>query len=200
MKFSPLVDQLIEAMRCLPGVGNKTAQRMVFQLLSRQREQGKFLAETLLQAMHHVQHCKSCRIFTEHALCSICSNQHRDQHSLCIVENPIDVLLFEQTGSYKGLYFVLHGKLSPLDGIGPRELGLPLLMQRLSTDTPALKEMILAISPTVEGETTAHYITEQTKHLPITISRIAHGVPIGSELEYIDISTLTHAFLGRGTL
>ncbi len=195
MRFSPLLEQLIEALRCLPGVGPKTAQRMAMQLLTRGRNNGHRLAKTLVDAMENIRHCQQCRIFSEHAICEICSSQHRDHTTLCIVENAIDVSALEQTSIYRGKYFVLLGRLSPLDGIGPDEIGIPQLKSRL--DMNEIKEVILATNPTVEGEATAHYIAELAKPYQIKVTRIAHGVPIGSELEYIDASTLAHALADR---
>ncbi len=198
MQFSPLLAQLIEALRCLPGVGPKTAQRMAFQLLERQRDKGRHLAKTLLQAMQDINHCKNCRTFSESELCSYCSSTQRDRSLLCIVESPADIVAVEQMGSYRGLYFVLMGHLSPLDGIGPEELGIKELALLLASGT--IKEVILATNPTMEGEATAHYISELAKQHPIKVTRIAHGVPLGSELEYIDSGTLAHAFAGRELL
>lgn len=195
MRFSPLLEQLIEALRCLPGVGPKTAQRMALQLLTRSRENGKRLAQSLLEAMEKIKHCQICRIFSETETCEICQSLHRDATALCIVENPIDVAMIEQTGSYRGKYFVLLGRLSPLDGIGPEEIGIAQLKARFEDKT--INEVILATNPTVEGEATAHYISELAKHYAIKVTRIAYGVPIGSELEYIDASTLTHALAER---
>ncbi|HSW68596.1 MAG TPA: recombination mediator RecR [Gammaproteobacteria bacterium] len=195
MKFSPLLEQLIEALRCLPGVGPKTAQRMAFQLLERGRENGKHLAKTLQSAMDEINHCKNCRTFSESELCRLCSSTHRDRSVLCIVENPLDMAAVEQMGSYRGLYFILMGHLSPLDGIGPDDLGMKELNQLLLQNE--IKEVILATNPTVEGEATAHYISEFIKSYAIKITRIAHGVPLGGELEYIDCGTLARAFSGR---
>lgn len=195
MRFSPLLEQLIESLRCLPGVGPKTAQRMALQLLTRGRDNGKRLAKHLSEAMEHIQHCQQCRIFSETDLCEICASQLRDQTTLCIVENPVDVAAIEQTSSYRGKYFVLLGRLSPLDGIGPEEIGIPKL--RLYFENNPIQEVILATNPTVEGEATAHYVSELAKQFNIKVTRIAHGVPIGSELEYIDSSTLAHALSGR---
>ena len=195
MRFSPLLEELIEALRCLPGVGPKTAQRMALQLLTRKRENGKQLALRLLEAMDQIQHCADCRIFSETARCEICLSLHRDATLLCIVENPIDVSVLEQTGSYRGKYFVLLGHLSPLDGIGPDEIGIPLLLSRLRQEDIA--EVILATNATVEGQATAHYIIEAAKQLPIKISRIAQGVPQGGELEYVDSHTLSQALQYR---
>ncbi|MAZ77445.1 MAG: recombination protein RecR [Legionellaceae bacterium] len=199
MAFSPLLNQLIESLRCLPGVGQKSAQRMAFHLLERQRDNGLKLAEHLAQAISQVGHCKLCRTFSEEALCRICTHAQRDESLLCIVESPADVLAIEQTGSYRGRYFVLMGHLSPLDGIGPEDLGLDKLHQRLAQDNP-VKEVILATNPTVEGEATAHYIANLLKKLKIRATRIAHGVPLGGELEYVDGGTLMHALAGREEL
>lgn len=198
MRFSPLLEQLIDALRCLPGVGQKTAQRMALQLLTRGRDNGKRLAKSLVEAMDQIRHCQYCRIFSETELCDICSAAHRDAALLCIVENPIDVSVIEQTSSFKGKYFVLLGHLSPLDGIGPEEIGIAKLKSHF--ERRDIREVILATNPTVEGEATAHYISELAKQYSIKVSRIAHGVPIGSELEYLDSSTLAHALAGRELL
>ena len=195
MRFSPLLEQLIEGLRCLPGVGPKSAQRMALQLLTRGRDKGKRLAEVLLTAMESIQHCQDCRIFSESERCEICASLSRDTSLLCVVENPIDVSQIEQTSSFRGKYFVLLGHLSPLDGIGPDEIGLPQLKQRFLMGN--IQEVILATNPTVEGEATAHYISELAKAHSLKVSRIARGVAIGSELEYIDPNTLAHALTGR---
>jgi recombination protein RecR len=195
MTFSPLIDQLVDALRCLPGVGPKSAQRMAFHLLERDREGGLKLAEQLDQAMRGVARCSSCRTLTEQPRCSICDNFKRDRTTICVVETPADVFAFEQSGIYRGLYFVLMGHLSPIDGIGPAEIGISDLLQRLQEED--IKEVILATNPTVEGEATAFYITEQVKSLGVNVSRIAHGVPLGGELEYVDAGTLAHALNGR---
>lgn len=195
MKFSPLLEQLIEALRCLPGVGPKTAQRMAFQLLERGRDNGKHLAKTLQDAMEEIHHCKNCRTFSESELCKLCSSTHRDRTLLCIVESPIDMVAVEQMGSYRGLYFVLMGHLSPLDGIGPDDLGMKELNGLLSQNE--IKEVILATNLTIEGEATAHYISELIKPFSIKVTRIAHGVPSGGELEYTDCGTLARAFSSR---
>lgn len=194
MSFSPLLEQLLNALRVLPGVGPKSAQRMAFHLLSRNRKGGKELANSLAEAMHNIGHCEMCRNFSETERCNICNNPRRDQHLLCIVESPADLIAIEQTG-YSGLYYVLLGHLSPIDGIGPSELGLPDLAQRFAQQT--INELILATNPTVEGEATAHYIANIAKKSQIKCTRIAHGVPIGGELEYIDGGTLSHALAGR---
>lgn len=198
MKFSLLVEQLIDAFRCLPGVGPKTAQRMAFHLLERSRENGLQLASTLQTAMQNVRHCEHCRTFSETARCRLCAAGNRDTSLLCIVESPIDMVAVEQMGSYNGLYFVLMGRLSPLDGIGPEEIGIRALTERLSSGL--IHEVIIATNPTVEGEATAHYISTLVKSHGIRVSRIAHGVPLGGELEYIDSGTLARAFAGRDTL
>jgi recombination protein RecR len=198
MQFSPLLEQFIEALRCLPGVGPKTAQRMAFQLLERGREKGKHLAKIMQDAMQQINHCQLCRTFSETELCKLCSSTYRDPALMCIVENPADVAAVEQMGSYRGLYFVLMGHLSPLDGIGPEDLGIKQLAIQLAQGT--IKEVILATNPTVEGEATAHYISALVKKHSIKVTRIAHGVPLGGELEYIDSGTLAHAFAGRDTI
>lgn len=198
MRFSPLLEQLIEALRCLPGVGPKTAQRMALQLLTRGRDNGKRLAQSLIEAMQHIGHCQQCRIFSETEVCEICTSLSRDQTLLCIVENPIDVSAIEQTSSFRGKYFVLLGHLSPLDGIGPEEIGISKLIAQF--ERGMIHEAIIATNPTVEGEATAHYISELAKQYSIKVSRIARGVSIGSELEYIDPNTLAHALTGRETI
>lgn len=198
MRFSPLLEQLIEALRCLPGVGPKTAQRMALQLLTRGRDNAKRLAKSLNDAIDQIDHCQHCRIFSESELCEICISKHRDPSLLCIVENPIDVTVIEQTSSFKGKYFVLLGHLSPLDGIGPEEIGISKL--KLHFESSHIKEVILATNPTVEGEATAHYISELAKHFSIKVTRIARGVSLGVELEYSDLSTIAHAFAGRETI
>lgn len=196
MAFSPLLDELIDSFRCLPGVGPKSAQRMAFHLLERHRDKGKKLSDTLAKAITHVGHCQFCRNFSETKLCRICSHPQRDQALLCVVESPSDVLAVEQTASYKGRYFVLMGHLSPLDGIGPEDLGLDRL-QKIVSNGSGVEEVILATNPTVEGEATAHYISNMLRKLHTKASRIAHGVPLGGELEYVDGGTLIHAFEGR---
>lgn len=195
MRFSPLLDQLIEAFRCLPGVGPKTAQRMALQLLTRGRDNGKRLAQSLTQAMTHIGHCQQCRIFSETDFCEICASTHRDQTLLCIVENPVDVSVIEQTSSFRGKYFVLLGHLSPLDGMGPNEIGIAQLKEQF--EKGLIHEAIIATNPTVEGEATAHYISELAKQFSIKVTRIARGVSLGSELEYIDANTLALALTGR---
>ena len=194
--FSPLTKQLIEALRCLPGIGPKSAQRMAFQLLSESgKAKGLALAEVLQLAIQKVSRCNRCRIYTEHECCDLCQNPKREDTLLCVVESPADVAAIEQTSSYRGLYYVLQGRLSPLDGIGPSEIGLPLLFQRLQSEP--IKELIIATNPTMEGKATAYYIANHIDHNKIKCTRIAHGVPIGGELEYLDGGTLTHAFYWR---
>lgn len=193
--FTPLVQQLIDNLRCLAGVGPKSAQRIAFQLLERQREAGLSLARTLKQALIEVGHCQRCRTFSEQPLCTLCSDTDRNQTQLCIVETPADVFALEQTHSYKGLYFVLMGHLSPLDGIGPEDLHIPLLKCRVQEEN--LQELILATNSTIEGEATAYYISNLMKETSVRCSRIAHGVPMDGELGYLDASTLSRAILAR---
>jgi recombination protein RecR len=195
MATSRLIGQLIESLRCLPGVGPKSAQRMAFQLLEHDREGGRQLAAILAQAMERVGNCSECRTLSEDPVCALCASQRRDRSQLCVVETPADVQALEQATGYQGLYFVLMGHLSPLDGIGPEALGLDLLETRLSSGE--VKELILATNPTVEGEATSHFISEMARAHGIRTTRIAHGVPMGGELEYIDGGTLSHAFAGR---
>lgn len=195
MDFSPLINRLIEELRCLPGVGPKSAQRMAFHLLEHNREGARRLASTLEEAMDKIGNCRRCRTLTESETCPLCANLGRDQSLLCVVETPADVRAIEQSTAYRGLYFVLMGHLSPLDGIGPKDIGLDLLEARLAEGE--ISEVILATNPTVEGEATAHYISELVHRHGIRTTRIAHGVPLGGELEYVDGGTLTHAFAGR---
>jgi recombination protein RecR len=198
MKFSPALTELIEALRCLPGVGPKSAQRMTLHLLERDREGAAALARALEQAVARVDHCERCRNFTELELCEICSDPRRDRTTVCVVETPGDVLAVEQSGSYRGLYFVLMGHLSPIDGIGPADIGLDRFQAQVLAE--GVSEVILATNPTVEGEATAYYLTDMLLPQGIKVSRIAHGVPLGGELEYVDGSTLAHAFSGRRTV
>jgi recombination protein RecR len=192
---SSLINRLVEAFRCLPGVGPKTGQRMAFYLLSRARENGLNLAKVLEQAMQKVGHCRQCRTFCEEEICQFCLATHRDPHLICVVETPADVVAVEQSGIYRGRYFVLMGHLSPLDGIGPQDLGIKQLMQRLEEEP--IREMVIATNPTVEGEATAHYLADLIKSRNIKVTRIAHGVPLGGELDSIDENTLARAFTGR---
>lgn len=195
MNFSPAIEELIEALRCLPGVGPKSAQRMTLHLLERDREGAQGLAAALSQAVNKVDHCRRCRNFTELDICEICTDPRRDATTICVVETPADVLAIEMSGSYKGIYYVLMGHLSPIDGIGPQEIGLDLLHQRVVNEN--ICELILATNPTVEGEATAYYLIDLLQEEGVKVSRIAHGVPLGGELEYVDGSTLAHAISGR---
>ncbi|MGB5306430.1 MAG: recombination mediator RecR [Gammaproteobacteria bacterium] len=195
MSSSRLIGRLIESLRCLPGVGPKSAQRMAFHLLEHDREGGRQLSEVLSLAMEHVGNCRECRTLSEEEYCTLCANDRRDRSQLCVVESPADVQALEQSTGYQGLYFVLMGHLSPLDGIGPEALGLDLLESRLARGE--IRELILATNPTVEGEATAHFVSEMARARGIRSTRIAHGVPMGGELEYIDSGTLSHAFAGR---
>ncbi|HHZ88205.1 MAG TPA: recombination protein RecR [Chromatiaceae bacterium] len=198
MRGSPLTTQLMDALRCLPGVGQKSAQRMAFHLLQRDRSGAHQLATALVTAADKVGNCSRCRTLSEYDVCEICASSKRDPALLCVIESPADVLAVEQATGFGGVYFVLMGHLSPLDGIGPDELGLDLLEQRLAE--AEIKEIIIATNPTVEGEATAHYIGEMARAVGIHVTRIAHGVPLGGELEYIDSGTLAHAFSGRQEL
>ena len=195
MTGSRLIGRLIEALRCLPGVGPKSAQRMAFHLLEYNRDGARQMAEALTLAMDRVGNCRECRTLSEDPVCTLCANERRDRGLLCVVETPADVQALEQSIGYQGLYFVLMGHLSPLDGIGPEALGLDLLEARLASGE--VKELILATNPTVEGEATAHFVSEMARVQGVRTTRIAHGVPMGGELEYIDGGTLSHAFAGR---
>jgi recombination protein RecR len=195
MPNTALLDQLMVALRCLPGVGAKSAQRMAYHLLERDREGGRVLSRLLAEAMDKIGHCAQCRTLTEQEYCQLCSNPRRDQSLLCIVENPADQAIIEQAADYQGGYFVLGGHLSPLDGIGPKEIGLDLLQARFASG--GIKEVILATNPTVEGEATAQYIHDMAQQFSIRTTRIAQGVPMGGELEYVDGATLAHAIRGR---
>lgn len=192
---SPLLAELIEALRCLPGVGNKTAQRMAFHLLERDRPGAKRLAERLVLATERIGNCRRCRSFAEQDICPLCANTTRDTHLLCVVESPVDQLAIEQATGFRGHYFVLLGRLSPLDGLGPKELGLDLLAGRLGEGE--VQELIIATNPTVEGEATAHMLGQLARAANVRATRLAHGVPLGGELEFIDRGTLAHAFGGR---
>ena len=195
MKHPPLVEQLIQAFTCLPGVGPRSAQRMTYALLERGRSDGAALAQALAAAMDGVSHCQRCRNYAQDTLCGICQDERRDASLVCVVSSPADVLAFEQAGEFKGHYFVLMGELSPLDGVGPRELGLDVLEQRLSQGE--VSELILATSTTVEGEATAHYIYDLANDAGVAVSRIAQGVPMGGDLGFVDGVTLAHALKGR---
>lgn len=179
----------------MPGIGQKSAQRIAFHLLERDRDGASAMSGAIADAMNGIGHCSRCRMFTEHDLCSICAAAGRDAAQLCIVESPADVMAVEDATGYRGMYFVLMGHLSPLDGIGPDELGLSILENRLRDDT--ITEVIIATNPTVEGDATAHYLADMAARHDISASRIAHGVPLGGELEYVDGGTLSHAFYGR---
>ena len=191
----PLLEQLVEAFRVLPGVGQKSAQRMAYHVLERGREGGRRLAAVLAEAVEKIGHCGRCRDFSETALCPTCASASRDAQLLCAVETPADRLAIEQATGYRGLYFVLQGRLSPLDGIGPRELGLHQLGERLAEGE--VQELIIATNPTVEGEATAHYLAQLARQHGVRPSRPAHGLPLGGELEYVDRGTLSHAFGSR---
>lgn len=199
MHYSPLTKALIDALATLPSVGAKSAQRLAFHLLAQKsREKGLSLAKAVDEAMQHIQFCQQCRIFCEDELCGICSNPKRDQHLICVVESPADLMAIEQSQHYQGLFFVLHGKISPLDGMGPESCGMDQLFQLIQRK--AMTEVIIATSSTMEGEATAHYITHQLRELygnHIALSRIAQGVPIGGELEYLDNGTLRLALSSR---
>ena len=199
MRTSHMLEHLMEALRCLPGVGPKSAQRMAFQLLERERKRGLQLGQTLQKALTEIGHCQHCRTFTENTLCDICSNPKRAENGqLCIVETPADVAAIEQTHLYSGRYFVLMGHLSPLDGIGPKELGLDQLEKLLQSGD--WQEVIMATNPTIEGDATAFYIASMAKQHQIKVTRIAHGVPVGGELELVDGTTLSHSLSGRRPL
>ncbi len=193
--YSPLLNQLIEALQCLPGVGVKSAQRMAFHLLDKDRDGAGRLAAVLDSAMRSIRNCERCRMLTEEALCRFCASDRRDASQLCVIETPADLLALEQSGAYRGRYFVLMGHLSPIDGIGPSELGLELLERRLATER--FGEVVLATSVTVEGDATAHLVATLAHKHGLRASRIAYGVPVGGELEYIDGGTLARALTGR---
>ena len=196
--MTSLLEQLIEVLRVLPGVGQKSAQRMAYHLLERERGGGEKLASVLAEAMAKIGHCARCRDFSEADVCPTCANASREHAELCVVENPADRLAIEQATGYRGLYFVLQGRLSPLDGIGPAELGLDQLVARLAEGE--VRELIIATNPTVEGEATAHYLAQLARNAAVRPSRLAHGVPLGGELEYVDRGTLSHAFGSRSEM
>ena len=198
MSGSPLLNELIQALRCLPGVGAKTAQRMAFHVLERDRIGAKRLAQKLATAVERIGNCTRCRTFSEEPVCALCSNPARDPQLLCVVETPVDQLAIEQATGFRGHYFVLLGRLSPLDGLGPKELGLDLLAARLAEGQ--VRELIVATNPTVEGEATAHMLSQIARQAGVRATRLAHGVPLGAELEFIDRGTLAHAFGGRQNL
>ena len=195
MSFSPLVEKLMTSLRVLPGVGPKTAQRMAMHLLERDRDGGRRLAGVLDEAIERVGYCRRCRTLTEEEICALCESARRDDTLLCVVESPADQLAIEEAGGFRGRYFVLHGHLSPLDGIGPEDIGLDQLEARVAEG--GIEEVILATNPTVEGEATAHYIAAQLAPHGVGLSRLAYGVPMGGELEYVDGGTLSRAFNGR---
>ncbi|MFG0832050.1 recombination mediator RecR [Aeromonas bivalvium] len=199
MKFSPLLDDMMKALQVLPGVGPKSAQRMAFTLLERERSGGLKLAQLLSRALIEIGHCSQCRTFTEQERCEICQSPKRTESGmLCVVESPADVAAIEHTGQFSGRYFVLMGHLSPLDGIGPEELGLEILARRLQEEQ--IQELILATNPTIEGDATAWYIADMARSAGVKVSRIAHGVPVGGELELVDGTTLSHSLMGRQPL
>jgi|SRR5690606_33606004 len=198
MSGSPLLADLIDALRCLPGVGAKSAQRMALHLLERDRDGARRLADRLVAAMDRIGNCSRCRTFSEEAVCALCANPMRDTSLLCVVETPVDQIAIEQATGYRGRYFVLLGRLSPLDGLGPKELGLDLLASRLAEGD--VQELIVATNPTVEGEATAHMLAQLARAAGVRASRLAHGVPLGGELEFVDRGTLAHAFGGRQAL
>jgi recombination protein RecR len=195
MLYPPTLNRLIEALRCLPGVGPKSAQRMAFHLLERDRDGAREIAASVGQAIEKLGHCQRCRMFAEGELCPVCTSASRDRSLLCVVESPADVVAIEQSGSFRGCYFVLMGHLSPLDGVGPGEIGIDAFEKLLGEGE--VREVILATNPTVEGEATAHFLAEVTARIGVRASRIAHGVPVGGELEYVDGGTLAHALAGR---
>jgi recombination protein RecR len=195
MSYSPMLVHLIDTLCCMPGVGRKSAQRIAFHLLERDRSGAEQMAKALSDAISRIGHCGRCRMFSEHELCNICAATSRDDTLICVVESPADVVAVEDATGFQGRYFVMMGHLSPLDGIGPEELGLPILEQRLSGET--IHELIIATNPTVEGDATAHLLSEIASRHDVPASRIAHGVPLGGELEYVDGGTLSHAFFGR---
>ncbi len=195
MSEQPLLEQLIEALQCQPGIGPRSAQRIAYQLLERDRDRGLKLARVIAQAMNDIGQCGSCRTFTEAELCRICASHSRDGSILCVVESPMDVASIDQAADYRGKYFVLMGHLSPIDGITPETLGLHILEQRLQRGE--VSELIVATGTTMEGEATAHYLKEIAARADVRATRIAYGVPMGGELEYVDGSTLSHAISSR---
>ena len=196
--YGNVIDQLIDALRCLPGVGAKSAQRMALQLLERDKVGASRLAEAIVEAIEKVGRCAECRTLTENKVCGICSNSRRLATQICVVENPADLYAIEQAGSFQGKYFVLLGHLSPIDGMGPEQLGIDQLVERLQHSD--VSELILATNLTVEGEATAHFIADKAKALGVSVSRIAYGVPMGGELEYVDGGTLNMALQSRKAL
>ncbi len=198
MKTPTALDQLIDALRCLPGVGPKSAQRMAYHLLQRDRKGAQFLAQSLDGALERIHHCQKCNNFSDTEICDLCASGRRDTHQLCVVEMPTDLLMMEQTQTYTGMYFVLMGRLSPLDGVGPKEIHLDRLLKRAQDGE--VQEVILATNYTVEGEATAHYVGELLKARGLKVSRIARGLPMGGEIEHVDVGTLAQAMLERRSL
>lgn len=192
------LNRLVDALRCLPGVGPKSAQRMVYHLLQYQRQRGIHLASCLEHAMNHISHCQRCNNYTEQEQCDLCLNPSRDASMLCIVESPADVLAIEQSKAFQGKYFVLMGKISPLDGLGPEDIGLPQLKNLVATEN--IKEVIVALSPSVEGQTTVHFIHQLLKDQHIHVSQLAHGIPSGGELEFLDGNTIGSALRNRAVI
>lgn len=191
------LESLIEALRCLPGIGPKSAQRMAYHLLQRDRKGAQRLGDAVLHALLAIKHCQRCNTFTENEICERCASPRRDPTLLCVVETPVDMNMMEQTQAYQGLYYVLMGRISPLDGVGPRELYLEQLMTRALDGV--VREVILATNYTNEGEATAHYVTAMLRAKEISVTRIARGVPVGGELEYVDSGTLAQALRERKT-
>lgn len=192
------LSRLVDALRCLPGIGPKSAQRMVFHLLQHQRQRGLHLASCLEQAMLAIRNCQRCNNYTEQDLCRLCQNPARDLTMICVVENPADVAAIEQSNAFNGCYYVLMGKISPLDGLGPEDIGLPQLRELIISND--IKEVILALSPTIEGQTTAHFIHELLREQPVHVSQLAHGIPSGGELEFLDSSTISNALRNRARI
>lgn len=193
-----VLSRLVKALRCLPGVGPKSAQRMVFHLLQNRRQQGLHLAACLEETMHNIRHCQRCNNYTEQELCSLCQNKNRNLQQLCVVEYPNDVEAIEQSNAYQGSYYILMGKISPLDGIGPEEINLPQLQELILKEH--IEEVILALSPSIEGQTTIHFIQELLRPHNVKISQLAHGIPSGGELEFLDSYTIGQALRNRGEL
>lgn len=192
------LDRLVEALRCLPGVGPKSAQRMVFHLLQKQRQRGLHLSECMALAMNTITNCQRCNNYTDQELCLLCLDETREPSLLCIVESPADVFAIEQSNAFKGRYFVLMGKISPLDGLGPEEIGLPRLKQLINQEP--ITEVILALSPSIEGQTTVHFIRQLLQDEQLSISQLAHGIPSGGELEYLDGNTISSALRNRAII
>ncbi|MFP5467933.1 MAG: recombination mediator RecR [Gammaproteobacteria bacterium] len=191
------LESLVQALRCLPGVGIKSAQRMAFHLLQHDRPGALRLAQALVSACEQVRHCSLCHTFSEQDICPTCADPRRDQSLLCVVETPADQAALERTGAYKGLFFVLMGRLSPLDGVGPGDIGLQRLFERIDAPDSPVRELILATNFTAEGETTAHVIAQALQQRGLKVTRLARGVPVGSELEYVDLGTIAHALVDR---